>query len=77
MGKPTKVSNQIRRLRFEAGEMTQAELAQRVGVTRQTIIAIEQGRYSPSLEMAFQIARVFDVTLDDVFRYEAPEGGTT
>ena len=77
MVKPTKVSNQIRRLRFEAGEMTQAELAQRVGVTRQTIIAIEQGRYSPSLEMAFQIARVFGVTLDDVFRYESPEGGTT
>ena len=57
--------------------MTQAELAQRVGVTRQTIIAIEQGRYSPSLEMAFQIARAFDVTLDDVFRYESPEGDTT
>ena len=77
MGKPTRVSNQIRRLRFEAGEMTQAELAQRIGVTRQTIIAIEQGRYSPSLEMAFQIANAFDVTLDDVFRYESPEGGTT
>lgn len=77
MGKPTRVSNQIRRLRFEAGEMTQAELARRVGVTRQTIIAIEQGRYSPSLEMAFQIAQAFDVTLDDVFRYESPEGGTT
>ena len=77
MGKPTRVSNQIRRLRFEASEMTQAELAQRVGVTRQTIIAIEQGRYSPSLEMAFQIAHAFDVTLDDVFRYESPEGGTT
>jgi putative transcriptional regulator len=77
MGKPTRVTNQIRRLRFEAGEMTQAELAQRVGVTRQTIIAIEQGRYSPSLEMAFQIAHAFDVTLDDVFRYEPPEGGTT
>ena len=76
MGKPTKVSNRIRRLRFEAGEMTQAELAQRVGVTRQTIIAIEQGRYSPSLEMAFQIAHAFDVRLDDVFRYESPEGGT-
>ena len=75
MGKPTRVSNQIRRLRFETGEMTQAELAQRVGVTRQTIIAIEQGRYSPSLEMAFQIARALDVTLDDVFRYEPPEGG--
>jgi putative transcriptional regulator len=67
--KPTRVSNQIRRLRFEAGEMTQAELAKRVGVTRQTIIAIEQGRYSPSLEMAFQIARVFDVPLDQVFGY--------
>ena len=77
MGKPTKVNNQIRRLRFEAGEMTQADLAQRVGVTRQTIIAIEQGRYSPSLEMAFQIAHAFDVRLDDVFRYESPEGGTT
>ena len=77
MGKPTRVSNQIRRLRFEASEMTQAELAQRVGVTRQTIIAIEQGRYSPSLEMAFQIAHAFDVTLDDVFRYEPPEGDTT
>jgi putative transcriptional regulator len=76
MVKPTRVSNQIRRLRFEAGEMTQAELARRVGVTRQTIIAIEQGRYSPSLEMAFQIAQVFDVTLDDVFRYESTEGGT-
>ena len=77
MGKPTRVSNQIRRLRFEASEMTQAELAQRIGVTRQTIIAIEQGRYSPSLEMAFQIAHAFDVKLDDVFRYEPPEGGTT
>ena len=74
MVKPTRVSNRIRRLRFEADEMTQAELAQRVGVTRQTIIAIEQGRYSPSLEMAFQIAHAFDVTLDDVFRYEPPEG---
>ena len=73
MGKPTRVSNQIRRLRFERGEMTQAELADRIGVTRQTIIAIEQGRYSPSLEMAFQIALAFEVTLDDVFRYEAPE----
>jgi putative transcriptional regulator len=49
--------------------MTQAELADRIGVTRQTIIAIEQGRYSPSLEMAFQVARVFNVPLDDVFHY--------
>lgn len=72
---PTRVTNDIRRLRFGHGEMTQAELAERVGVTRQTIIAIEQGRYSPSLEMAFQIARVFGVTLDTVFQYpERPAG---
>ena len=70
MGKPTRVTNTIRTLRFEHGEMTQAELADRIGVTRQTIIAIEQGRYSPSLEMAFRIARVFKVPLDDVFGYE-------
>ncbi|MBE1590780.1 helix-turn-helix transcriptional regulator [Nonomuraea angiospora] len=69
MVKSTKVTNSIRALRFARGEMTQAELAERVGVTRQTIIAIEQGRYSPSLEMAFQIARVFGVPLDDVFQY--------
>jgi putative transcriptional regulator len=69
MGRPTRVTNQIRRLRFEHGEMTQAELADRIGVTRQTIIAIEQGRYSPSLEMAFQVARAFGVALDDVFQY--------
>jgi putative transcriptional regulator len=69
MVKPTKVTNTIRALRFAHGEMTQAELADRIGVTRQTIIAIEQGRYSPSLEMAFQIARVFKVGLDDVFQY--------
>ena len=66
---PTKVINVIRALRFARGEMTQAELADRIGVTRQTIIAIEQGRYSPSLEMAFQIARVFGVRLDEVFQY--------
>ncbi len=69
MVKPTRVTNSIRTLRFANGEMTQAELADRTGVTRQTIIAIEQGRYSPSLEMAFQIARVFGVALDDVFQY--------
>ena len=74
MGKPTRVSNQIRRWRFERDEMTQAELAATVGVTRQTIIAIEQGRYSPSLEMAFQIARALEVTLDDVFQYQPAEG---
>ncbi len=73
MVKPTRVTNGIRALRFAAGEMTQADLAERIGVTRQTIIAIEQGRYSPSLEMAFQIARVFGVPLDDVFRYDDEE----
>ncbi len=69
MVKPTRVTNDIRSLRFANGEMTQAELADRIGVTRQTIIAIEQGRYSPSLEMAFRIARVFEVPLDELFRY--------
>jgi putative transcriptional regulator len=69
MGKPTKVTNSIRSLRFAHGEMTQAELADRIGVTRQTIIAIEQGRYSPSLEMAFQIARAFGVPLAEAFHY--------
>ena len=71
MVRPTRVTNDIRRLRFEHDEMTQAELAERIGVTRQTVIAIEQGRYSPSLEMAFQIARAFGVPLDDVFQYPA------
>ena len=71
MSKPTKITNSIRALRFAHGEMTQAQLADHVGVTRQTIIAIEQGRYSPSLEMAFQIARVFRVPLDEVFQYPA------
>jgi putative transcriptional regulator len=67
--KPTRVTNDVRSLRFANGEMTQADLADCIGVTRQTIIAIEQGRYSPSLEMAFQIARVFNVPLDGVFHY--------
>ena len=74
MVKPTRVTNSIRALRFANGEMTQAELANRIGVTRQTVIAIEQGRYSPSLEMAFQIARVFQVGLDDVFQYPDSAG---
>jgi putative transcriptional regulator len=73
VGKPTKVTNAIRALRFANDEMTQAELADRIGVTRQTIIAIEQGRYSPSLEMAFQIAGVFRVPLDEVFGYPGDE----
>jgi putative transcriptional regulator len=67
--KPTSVTNSIRSLRFAHGELTQAELAKRVDVTRQTIIAIEQGKYSPTLELAFRIAGVFGVPLDDVFQY--------
>jgi len=73
VGKPTKVTNSIRSLRFARGEMTQADLADRIGVTRQTIIAIEQSRYSPSLEVAFQIARAFEVPLDEVFQYPDAE----
>ena len=69
MVKPTRVTNSIRALRAAAGDLTQAELADRIGVTRQTIIAIEQGRYSPSLEVAFQIARELRVPLDAVFQY--------
>jgi putative transcriptional regulator len=65
----TKITNNIRRLRFDAGEMTQQALADAVGVTRQTVIAIEQGKYSPSLEVAFKIASVFGVPLTDVFGY--------
>jgi putative transcriptional regulator len=74
--KPTRLTNSIRALRFANGEMTQAQLAERIGVTRQTILAIEQGRYSPSLEMAFQIARVFKVPLEEVFQYpdQYPDG---
>ncbi len=68
MVKPTKVTNSIRAVREAAG-LTQAELANRIGVTRQTLIAIEQGRYSPTLELAFQIARAFGVGLDDLFAY--------
>ena len=75
MVKPTRVTNSIRALRFANGEMTQADLADRVGVTRQTIIAIEQGKYSPTLEMAFRIARVFRVPLDEVFQYPDEQEG--
>jgi putative transcriptional regulator len=77
MVKPTRVQNEIRALRARHGEMTQADLADRIGVTRQTVIAIEQGRYSPSLELAFQIAHVFGVGLDAVFQYpDTDEGGS-
>ena len=66
------ISNQIRRLRFENAEMTQQELADQVGCTRQTIIALEKGRYIPSLALAFRIARVFKMHLEDVFSYQDP-----
>ena len=63
------IANQIRRLRSEHGEMTQAELAERIGMTRQTIAAIEAGKYSPSLEAAFRIAHVFGAQVGDVFQW--------
>lgn len=63
------IVNRIRRLRFDHGEMTQGELAEKIGVTRQTVNAIEQGKYSPSLEAAFRIARVFGVPLEEVFHW--------
>jgi len=67
------ITNNIRRLRFAHGEMTQQALAERIGVTRQTVNAIEANKYSPSLEIAFRIANVFAVPLDQVFQYgEAP-----
>ena len=68
------VTNELRRLRFEHGEMTQAELAERAGVTRQTIIAIEAGKYNPSLELAFKLARVFGKGIEEVFRCEDNTG---
>ncbi|MFC1762738.1 helix-turn-helix transcriptional regulator [Planctomycetota bacterium] len=70
--------NQVRRLRFDNGEMTQQQLAEKAGVTRQTIIAIEQDKYSPSLALAFRIARTFHVNVEDVFQYngQADAGDT-
>ena len=70
MAGPPPIRNAIRRLRFEHGEMTQAELAERIGMTRQTVAAIEQGKYSPSLEAAFRIANVFAAPLEAVFQWE-------
>ena len=64
------ISNQIRRLRFDHGEMTQQELADKAGVTRQTIIAIEAGKYAPSLPLAFRIARAFNTSVENVFQYQ-------
>jgi putative transcriptional regulator len=66
----SKVTNRIRRLRFDRNEMTQEELAARAGCTRQTIIALEQGKYVPSIELAFRMAKAFDVPLEEVFQYQ-------
>jgi putative transcriptional regulator len=70
MANPTKITNRIRRLRFDNNEMTQEELAKHACCTRQTIIALEQGKYVPSIELAYRIAKAFGVTLEDVFQYE-------
>ena len=67
---PTMIRNSIRSLRFDADEMTQQHLAERAGVTRQTIIAIEAGKYAPSLELAFRIAAAFGKPLEEVFQYD-------
>ena len=72
----TGIRNTIRRLRFDHGEMTQQELADKIGVTRQTVNAIELGKYSPSLEVAFRIAAVFRVPLDQVFQYDGVRSGS-
>lgn len=66
-----RIGNQIRKLRFEHNEMTQEQLAEKIGVTRQTIVAIEKGNYSPSLELAFRISITFNVPLETVFFVEA------
>ena len=71
----TRITNAIRKLRFERNEMTQQELAERVGVTRQTINAIEAGKYSPSLEVAFRIAVALGARIEEVFAYEAAAAG--
>ena len=69
----SKIQNNIRRLRFNADEMTQQQLADKVEVSRQTIVAIEKGNYSPSLELAFKLARIFSTPLEEVFSYEPEE----
>lgn len=68
------ITNNIRKLRFFANEMTQQELAERTGVSRQTIIAVEAGKYSPSLELAFRIANAFGVTITEVFSFQTKSG---
>jgi putative transcriptional regulator len=73
---PLPISNNIRRLRFEHDEMTQQQLAEKVSVTRQTIVAIENAKYSPSLELAFRIAHVFNAPLEEVFSYNPEDDGS-
>ena len=73
MPAPPQITNTIRRLRFDANEMTQQQLADAIGMTRQTVAAIEQNKYSPSLEAAFRIAEVFGVPLETVFQWKAGE----
>ncbi len=73
MAKKFEITNSIRKLRFFANEMTQQQLAERAGVSRQTIIAIEAGKYSPSLELAFRIADAFGVKIGELFEYEVKE----
>lgn len=75
MAKPPPITNRIRELREQQGGMSQSALAEAIGVTRQTIIAIELGKYSPSLESAFRIARVFGLGIEDVFGWDGPQKG--
>lgn len=75
MAKPPPITNRIRELREQRGGMSQSALAEAIGVTRQTIIAIELGKYSPSLESAFRIARVFGLGIEDVFGWDGPQKG--
>ena len=70
----SRIENRIRRLRFDHNEMTQEELADRAGCTRQTVIALEQNRYVPSVELAFRVAKAFGVPLEEVFQYEDSQG---
>lgn len=73
MPKKIEISNNIRRLRFFAGEMTQQELAEKAGISRQTVISIEAGKYAPTLELAFRIADAFGVGIEEVFAYTKKE----
>lgn len=73
MGKKLVITNQIRSLRFFAGEMTQLELAEKAGASRQTIVALEAGKYTPSLELAFRIANVFKVPIGEVFECQGED----